>query len=118
MTTFATASAGAPAAPRLSAICLNGALRRARPDRRLDRPGLDDRDVDAERAQLDAQGIGDGLERVLRRGIGGEERQRAAAGDRAHEDDPAARSSQRRQARLGDGDLPYDVHLELVTQLL
>ena len=58
------------------------------------------------------------LERVLRRGVGAEERERAPPADRAHEDDAPARPAERRQERLQHGDLPDDVHLELAPELV
>ena len=92
-----------------------GALR---PDRRLHARRLDDRDPDAPRRELDAKHVRERLERVLRRRVRTEERQRAATSDRAHEDDATARSPKRGKNRLEDCDLPDDVHLELVAQLV
>ena len=74
--------------------------------------------VDPPRAELDAERVGDRLERVLRRCVRAEERKRAPAADRAHEDDAPARAAQRREERLRDRDLPDDVHLELVPELV
>ena len=90
----------------------------ARPDRRLDRPRLDDRHVDAPRRELDAQRVGHRLERELRHRVRTEQRQRVQPGDRAHVDDAAARRAQRRQAELRHPQLPDDVHLELAAQLV
>ena len=41
--------------------------------------------------ELDAEDVGERLERVLRRRVRAEERKRAASADRAHEHDAAAR---------------------------
>ena len=49
---------------------------------------------------------------------GREERQRAAPGDRAHEDDPALRAAQRGQEGLRHRDLPDEIDLELVAELV
>ena len=54
---------------------------------------------------------------MLRRGVRPEERQRAAAADRAHEHDPPAGSPERRQDGLEHRDLPDDVDLELAAKL-
>ena len=66
------------------------------PDRRCDRPRLDDRHLDPPRRELDAQSVADRFDRVLRRRVRAEERQRAAAGDRPDEDDAAACAAERR----------------------
>jgi hypothetical protein len=55
---------------------------------------------------------------VLRRRVGAEERQRAAAGDRADEDDSPARPPEVREERLRHRDLAGDVDLELPAQLV
>ena len=81
-------------------------------------PGSTMETADAERLQLQSQRIRHGLESVLRRGVGREERQRAPAGDRAHEDDPALRAAQRRQEGLRHRDLPDEIDLELVAELV
>jgi hypothetical protein len=93
-----------------------GAL--ARPDRRLDRPGLDDRHVDAPRRELDAERVGHRLERELRHRIRAEQRQRVQPRDRAHVDHPSARRTQRREAELRHPQLPHDVHLDLAAKLV
>ncbi len=68
-------------------------------------PGLDQRDLHAGAVQLDAQRVADRLDRVLGGGVGRREGHRDAPADRGDEHDPAARAPQRRQHRLGDGDL-------------
>ncbi len=70
------------------------------------------------RPQLDPQRVGDRLERVLRRCVRPEERERAPAGDRADEDDPAASAAECGHEGLRHGDLPDDVDLELMAQLV
>src|SRR5262249_43451892 len=86
---------------------------RLRPDRRLDRSRLDDRDADTEGLKLDPERVRDRLERMLRRGVGAEEGQRALPGNRADEDDSSSRAPQLRKQGLGDRDLSEDVYLEL-----
>jgi hypothetical protein len=88
------------------------------PDRRRNRSGLDDHNLDAERLQLDPQRVRHRLERVLGRCIGAEKRERAAPGDRADVHDAAASGPQVGQERLRDRDLADQVHLELMAQLL
>ena len=131
-TASATDSGGAPAVPALHgepaervdarAVELQRLGRRmralARPDRRLDRPGLDDRHVDPPRRELDAQRVRHRLERELRHRVRAEERQRVQARDRAHVDDSAARRAQCGQAELRHPQLTDDVHLELAAQLV
>ena len=90
----------------------------ARPDRRLDRSRLDDRDVDAPRRELDAKRVGHRLERELRHRVRAEQRERVQARDRAHVHDAAATDAQRRQAELRHPQLADDVHLELPAQLV
>ena len=100
-----------------------GRLRRrvrtlARPDRRLDRARLDDRDVDPPRRELDAKRVGHRLERELRHRVRAQQRERVEPGDRAHVDDAAASRAQRGQAELRHPELPDDVHLELTAKFL
>ena len=76
------------------------------------------RDVDPVGRELDPQRVGHRLERELRDRVGAEERQRAPAGDRADDDDAALRGPQRREHRLGDGELADDVDLELAAELV
>ena len=89
-----------------------------RPDGRLDARRLDDGHRDPPGLELDAEHVGERLERVLRRCVRAEERQCAPAPDRAHQDDAPPRASQRGKERLRDGDLPDDVHLELAAELV
>lgn len=88
------------------------------PDRGRDARRLHDGDLDPPGSQLDPQRVGDRLERVLRGRVGPEERERAAAADRAHEHDPSAPRAERGQERLRDRDLPDDVHFQLPAELL
>jgi len=88
------------------------------PDRRRDRAGLDERDLHARRAQLDAQRVADRLYRVLGGGVGSGERHRDAAADGRDEDDPSASGAQRGQHRLRDGDLADDVDVELAANVV
>src|SRR6266545_5678494 len=86
---------------------------RLRPDRRLDRARLDERDLDAEGPQLDAQRVGDRLQGVFRSCVRAEERQRTLARDRADEDDSPAGPAKVREECLRDRDLSDHVDLEL-----
>ena len=88
------------------------------PDRRRDRPRLDQRDLDARAVQLDAQRVADGLDRVLGGRVGAVEAHRDSAADRGDEDDPPTGAPQRRQQRARDRDLPEEVDVELAAPLL
>ena len=89
----------------------------ALPDRGRDRSRLDDRDPDAPRRQLLAEDVADRLEGELRRVVGAEHLDRHQAADRGVEDDAAAGRADRRQHRLGDGDVGGQVDLELAAEV-
>ena len=97
---------------------LVGVLRTALPDRGVDRAGLDDRDRDAPGPQLLAEDVADRLDPELGGVVGAVEREGDAAADRGDEDDAAAGRADRRQHRLGDGDLGGQVDLDLAAEFL
>ena len=82
-----------------------------------DEPRLDEHDVDPEAPDLEAQGVGDGLERVLRRVVGGGAREGEPAVHGADVDDPAtAGPAHAREHELAQADEPDDVGPELGAQ--
>ena len=68
-------------------------------------PGLDDRDRDPVRRELETESVGESLEAELRDRVGAHERQRAPSRDRAHQDDAPVRRPQRGKTGLRDGEL-------------
>ncbi|EGJ74564.1 putative short chain dehydrogenase [Streptomyces sp. Tu6071] len=63
--------------------------------------GVDGRDADAVLLLLGTQGVGEGLEAVLRGGVGGPLGARGESGAGVHEEDLAARGAQLRQEEAG-----------------
>jgi hypothetical protein len=88
------------------------------PDRRCHRAGLDQSHLHLGAVELDPQGIGEGLDRVLGGGVGGGEGHRHPSTNRGDEHDPPLRRAQRRQHRLGDRNLAEHVDVELTLQIL
>src|SRR6476659_7654195 len=89
-----------------------------RPDCRLHTRRLADRDTDAPRCELDAQRIGDCLQRMLRRRVWTEKGQRAPASNGADQHNASPRAPKQWKARLQHGDLPDHVDLELAAELV
>src|SRR3954452_2722474 len=85
----------------------------------LDDPRLDDHDVDAEVLDLEAQGVADRLDRVLRRVVEAAAREREVRAHRRDVDDPpVALGAHPGQHELAHPHEPEDVRLELAADLV
>ncbi|HEY8430160.1 MAG TPA: serine/threonine-protein kinase, partial [Sandaracinaceae bacterium] len=100
-----------PVLQRTALHRLEGATREARADER----GLNGRDADAERAELEPHHVGERLHRELARAVHAHERKRHDAGDARDVDDAALPGApHRRRERARDRVQAVDVHRELL----